>query len=46
MGKRDYRHHESKKQKKITKRTPLSEAVPLPPVVEVVRAPRKGKEEA
>ena len=46
MGKRDYRHHEPKKAKKTAKRTPLSEATPLPPVVEVVRPPRKGKEEA
>ncbi len=43
MGKRDYRHRESKKSKKDTKKTALSDILPPPMIVEVIK---KGKKES
>lgn len=42
MGKRDYRHREPKKTKKDTKKTSLSDILPPPTTVEVIK---KGKKE-
>ena len=43
MGKRDYRHRETKKPKKGAKRPEVSTVLPAPPQVEVIRKSRKGK---
>lgn len=42
MGKRDYRHRESKKPKKGAKKPSISELLPSPTTVEVIK---KGKKE-
>ena len=44
MGKRDYRHRETKKGKKDTKRLPPVTILPTPLNVEVIKKKRKGKE--
>ena len=46
MGKRDYRHRESKKQKKDAKKTAPVSIVESPVQVEVVRKGKKKREEA
>jgi hypothetical protein len=43
MGKRDIRHHETKKPKKGAKKPLISEVLSAPAVVEVIKA--KGKRE-
>ena len=45
MGKRDYRHRETKKQKKDTKKLPLASILPTPSAVEVIKKGKKEKEE-
>ncbi len=45
MGKRDYRHHEPKKPKKTAKKMALTDALPSPVIVEVVRKKRKELKE-
>jgi hypothetical protein len=42
MGKRDYRHREPKKPKKGAKRPSVSDVLPTPATVEVIK---KGKKE-
>jgi hypothetical protein len=42
MGRRDYRHREPKKPKKGAKRPPISDLLPTPTTVEVIK---KGKKE-
>jgi len=42
MGRRDYRRRESKKPKKGAKRPPISDLLPTPTTVEVIK---KGKKE-
>jgi hypothetical protein len=42
MGRRDFRHREPKKPKKGAKRPPISELLPTPTTVEVIK---KGKKE-
>ena len=46
MGRRDYRHRETKKPKKDAKKPTLTSSI-LPPAVEteIVRKPRKPREE-
>jgi hypothetical protein len=47
MGKRDFRHHESKKPKKGAKKTAISDLITLPMTVEVTgkRKRKKGADE-
>ncbi|MDD4877378.1 MAG: hypothetical protein PHQ86_09730 [Dehalococcoidales bacterium] len=45
MGKRDYRHRESKKPKKDTKKVSAATILPSPAIVEVVKKEKKQKEE-
>jgi|TARA_B100000315_G_scaffold258490_1_gene310828 hypothetical protein len=42
MGKRDYRHRETKKSKKTTKKIAITDILPPPLTVEVIK--KKGKE--
>ena len=42
MGKRDYRHREPKKTKKMTKKISVDTILPAPTTVEVIK---KGKKE-
>ncbi len=44
MGKRDYRHREAKKTKKGAKKPSVSELLPTPATVEVIK--KKGKEKS
>ena len=44
MGKRDYRHRETKKAKKDPKKIPQVTILPTPTNVEMVKKKRKGKE--
>ena len=46
MGKRDYRHHEAKKPKKDAKKATVTDILPLPVTVEVVRKKKREPEEA
>jgi hypothetical protein len=48
MGKRDYRHRESKKPKKGAKKPSVGELLSTPPAVEVIKKGKKekGAEEA
>jgi len=43
MGKRDYRHREPKKPKKGAKKPSVSELLPTPASVEVIKKGRKEK---
>ena len=43
MGKRDYRHREAKKPKKGAKKPSVSELLPTPATVEVVKKKRKER---
>jgi hypothetical protein len=43
MGRRDYRHRESKKPKKDAKRISAAEVLPAPMTVEVVKKEKKGQ---
>ncbi len=43
MGKRDFRHRESKKPKKDAKQTPIVTIIQPPTTVEVVKKARKEK---
>ena len=45
MGRRDYRHRETKKQKKDAKKTSTVEALPTPMTVEVIKKGKKKREE-
>ena len=44
MGKRDYRHRETKKSKKDTKKLPPATILPLPVNVEVIKRRKKKRE--
>lgn len=44
MGKRDFRHREAKKPKKGMKKPSISELLPTPHTVEVIK--KKGKEKS
>ncbi|MBE0479595.1 MAG: hypothetical protein IBX68_01300 [Dehalococcoidia bacterium] len=44
MGKRDYRHREAKKPKKSAKKSTVSEILPMPTVVEVVKKSKKDRQ--
>lgn len=48
MGKRDYRHREPKKTKKVAKKLPsetlLASVSPTPTTVEVIKKGKKGSE--
>ncbi len=44
MGKRDYRHRESKKPKKDAKKTPVTTIIQPPATVEVIKKGKKEKE--
>jgi hypothetical protein len=44
MGKRDYRHRESKKPKKDAKKTPVGTIIQPPATVEVIKKGKKEKE--
>ena len=46
MGKRDYRHRESKKPKKDAKHLPTLIITPTPENVEVIKKGRREEEEA
>ena len=43
MGKRDYRHRESKKPKKGTKKPSMADALPTTTAVEVIKKGKKDK---
>ena len=45
MGKRDYRHRETKKVKKDTRKVSSTTILPPPATVEVIRKPRKEEPE-
>ena len=45
MGRRDYRHRETKKPKKDAKKTPAVNTIITPANVEVIRKVRKKREE-
>ena len=45
MGKRDYRHRETKKQKKIVKKIAVTDIMTSPVTVEVIKKKRKEPEE-
>jgi hypothetical protein len=45
MGKRDYRHHEPKKQKKSAKKSILTDILQAPVNVEVIRKKKREPEE-
>ena len=45
MGKRDYRHRETKKPKKDAKKLPAASILPSPTTVEVVKRGKKEREE-
>jgi hypothetical protein len=45
MGRRDYRHHESKKPKKDAKKVSIATVITPQPEVEVIKKVRKPKEE-
>ena len=44
MGKRDYRHREAKKPKKDAKKSTVSDILPMPTIVEVVKKGKKDKQ--
>lgn len=44
MGKRDYRHRESKKPKKDAKKTPVTTIIQPPATVEVIKKGKQDKE--
>ena len=46
MGKRDYRHRETKKPKKTAKKIAVTDILPSPPTVEVIKKQRKEPDEA
>ena len=46
MGKRDYRHRESKKSKKDAKKISLVTILPTPMPVEVIKNGKKKREES
>lgn len=43
MGRRDYRHRESKKPKKGTKKISIASILQTPPTVEVIKKKRKER---
>ncbi len=46
MGRRDFRQHETKKPKKGAQKAPIATVLtPPPPVVEVIKKPRKVETE-
>ncbi len=45
MGRRDYRHRESKKPKKDTRKISATPILPTPATVEVVKKKKGGEEE-
>jgi hypothetical protein len=45
MGKRDYRHRETKKSKKTAKKIAVTDILPPPLTVEVIRKKRKEPED-
>ena len=46
MGKRDFRHHETKKPKKGSQKLPATGVVTTPPTVEVIKKHRKEEVES
>jgi len=46
MGRRDYRHHEAKKPKKGAKKANVSDILPQPVTVEVVKKKSRKEPEA
>ncbi len=45
MGKRDYRHRETRKPKKDTKKILATDILPPPIAVEVIKKGKKGRKE-